>query len=44
VCSSDLIVDEYKRVNALCEMNVREQVLNLAKTTIVQNAWASGRP
>ncbi|WP_428247718.1 carbonate dehydratase [Ferrovibrio sp.] len=40
----DAIVDEYKRVNALCEMNVREQVLNLAKTTIVQNAWASGQP
>jgi carbonic anhydrase len=37
------IVDEYKRLNALCEMNVREQVLNLAKTTIVQNAWHRGQ-
>lgn len=37
------IVDEYKRVNALCEMNVREQVANLAKTTIVQNAWHRGQ-
>lgn len=37
------IVDEYKRLNALCEMNVREQVFNLAKTTIVQNAWHRGQ-
>lgn len=37
------IVDEYKRLNALCEMNVREQVSNLAKTTIVQNAWHRGQ-
>lgn len=37
------IVDEYKRLNALCEMNVREQVQNLAKTTIVQNAWRRGQ-
>ncbi|MBP7064624.1 carbonate dehydratase [Ferrovibrio sp.] len=39
----DAIIDEYKRLNALCEMNVREQVTNLAKTTIVQNAWAKGQ-
>lgn len=39
----DSIIDEYKRLNALCEMNVREQVMNLAKTTIVQNAWAKGQ-
>lgn len=37
------IVDEYKRFNALCEMNVRVQVQNLAKNTIVQNAWARGQ-
>jgi carbonic anhydrase len=37
------IVDEYKRLNALCEMNVREQVSNLAKSTIVQNAWHRGQ-
>lgn len=37
------IVDEYKRLNLLCEMNVREQVANLAKTTIVQNAWHRGQ-
>lgn len=37
------MIDEYRRLNALCEMNVREQVMNLAKTTIVQNAWARGQ-
>jgi carbonic anhydrase len=28
----------------LCELNVIEQVRNVCHTTIVQNAWASGRP
>jgi len=37
------VVDEYRRLNLLCEMNVREQVTNLAKTTIVQNAWHRGQ-
>jgi carbonic anhydrase len=37
------VIDEYKRLNLLCEMNVREQVTNLAKTTIVQNAWHRGQ-
>jgi carbonic anhydrase len=37
------VIDEYKRLNLLCEMNVREQVANLAKTTIVQNAWHRGQ-
>ena len=27
----------------LCELNVAEQVLNVAKTSIVQNAWRKGR-
>jgi len=39
----DAIIDEYKRLNALCELNVKEQVRNLAKTTIVQNAWHRGQ-
>lgn len=30
---------EEERVNALIEFNVREQVFNLAKTSIVQEAW-----
>lgn len=33
------IVDEEARVNRLVELNVIEQVRNLAKTTIVQKAW-----
>jgi len=37
------IVDEYRRLSVLCEMNVREQVQNLAKTSIVQNAWRRGQ-
>jgi carbonic anhydrase len=30
--------DEDKRLNRLCELNVIEQVFNVARTTIVQNA------
>jgi carbonic anhydrase len=33
------ITDEDARVDRLVELNVREQVMNLAKTTIVQRAW-----
>jgi carbonic anhydrase len=33
------IQDESDRVNRLIELNVQEQVLNLAKTSIVQHAW-----
>ncbi len=36
----DAIEDETERANRLCELNVIEQVRNLAKTTIVQRAWA----
>ena len=35
----DLITDPAKRADRLVELNVVEQVLNLCKTTIVQNAW-----
>ena len=31
------------RGDRLCELNVVEQVTNVCHTTIVQNAWASGR-
>lgn len=39
--SSELnsIVDETKRFNRFVELNVVEQVLDLAKTSIVQGAW-----
>jgi len=36
----DAIADENERANRLTELNVIEQVRNLAKTTIVQQAWA----
>lgn len=36
----DAIDDEIQRTNRLTELNVIEQVRNLAKTTIVQQAWA----
>jgi carbonic anhydrase len=35
----DRITDETLKVNRLVELNVIEQVYNLCKTTIVQNAW-----
>lgn len=35
----EAIGDENARVNRLVELNVMEQVRNLAKTTIVQKAW-----
>jgi len=37
------ISDETERLNRLCELNVIEQVLNVSRTTIVQNAWARGQ-
>ncbi len=37
----DAIEDENLRTNRLVELNVREQVMNLAKTSIVQSAWKS---
>jgi carbonic anhydrase len=35
----DLISNEKTRINRLVELNVNEQVYNLCKTTIIQNAW-----
>jgi len=40
----DKIADDLKRGERLCELNVIEQVRNVCHTTIVQNAWASGKP
>ena len=37
------IRDETQRLNRLCELNVIEQVLNVAQTTIVQGAWRRGQ-
>lgn len=35
----DAIGDMEQRANRLVELNVKEQVMNLAKTSIVQHAW-----
>jgi carbonic anhydrase len=37
-----LIADPQERENRLCELNVAEQVRNIARTTIVQDAWRRG--
>ncbi|KLT71446.1 MULTISPECIES: carbonate dehydratase [Flavobacterium] len=37
------IVDETERFNAFVEINAKEQVYNLAKTSIVQGAWKNGQ-
>ncbi len=36
----DAIADEEKRADRLVELNVQEQVMNLAKTSIIQKSWA----
>lgn len=40
----DAIEDEEKRFDRFVELNVVEQVLDLAKTSIVQNAWRNEQP
>lgn len=37
------IEDETERFNAFVEVNAKEQVYNLAKTSIVQGAWKNGQ-
>lgn len=39
----DSIMDETERFNKFVELNVREQVFDLAKTSIVQGAWKAGQ-
>lgn len=39
----DSIQDEDKRFNTFVEINVKEQVFDLAKTSIVQSAWKNGQ-
>jgi carbonic anhydrase len=36
-------LDEEKRLDRLCELNVMEQVLSVGRTTIVQSAWQRGQ-
>ncbi len=35
--------NEEKRLNMLCELNVRQQVLNICRTKVIQSAWNAGR-
>jgi carbonic anhydrase len=37
------IVDDTRRLERLCELNVIEQVVTLGETTIVRDAWERGR-
>ena len=39
----EALADDEARCDRLCEMNVEEQVLNVGRTTPVQDAWARGR-
>jgi carbonic anhydrase len=37
-------LDEAHRLDALCELNVIEQVMHVAETTVVQDAWQREQP
>lgn len=39
----DAMKTKKEKLDAMCELNVMEQVANLCHTTIVQNAWKSGQ-
>jgi len=39
----DHISDEDTRVNRMVELNVQEQVMNLAKTSIIQKSWKNAQ-
>lgn len=39
----DNIKDETERFNTFVEINVKEQVFDLAKTSIIQSAWKNGQ-
>ena len=40
----DAISDEKERLDRMCELNVIEQVVNVCRTTVVQDAWERGQP
>ena len=37
------LIPERGRANALCELNVIEQVVNVAQTTVLKDAWSRGQ-
>jgi carbonic anhydrase len=40
----DAVSDIERRADRLCELNVVEQVVNVARTTVVREAWERGQP
>jgi len=36
-------LDAHERIDALCELNVKEQVTNVCNTPVVQKAWKEGQ-
>ena len=36
-------LSKHERIDALCELNVKEQVTNVCKTPVVQKAWKEGQ-
>lgn len=40
----DSLQDQQQKEDRLVELNVQEQVLNLCRTSIVQNAWKNNQP
>jgi carbonic anhydrase len=40
----DRLPSEQQRHDRLCELNVREQVINVSQTTVVRDAWTRGQP
>ncbi|MES2707950.1 MAG: carbonate dehydratase [Verrucomicrobiota bacterium] len=39
----DALETENRQIARLCELNVLEQVVNVCRTTVVQNAWQGGQ-
>ena len=39
----EVMPDDDRRVNRMVELNVKEQVFNLAKTAIIQKAWSNDK-
>ena len=42
--SLDMITDRESKLRRLCELHAAEQVVNVARTTVVQDAWARAQP
>ena len=42
--SIDALPDRDSKLRKLCELHVAEQVVNVARTTVVRDAWSRGQP